>query len=170
MKKLNSEIQRLLIAAIVVSVLFAAGLPVLLLGTSHTFTSQGVNTLFLVSGIVLLAGGFYATPVLWVTYGGKRELRGFLSAIENQGLSTVEKLASHTRLDADAVRAKLDLCFAKGYLDGYVREGDVLTRPNPEGELHSVVCPACAARFEFRGESGKCPWCGTVTLADNAKK
>ena len=74
------------------------------------------------------------------------------------------------RLDADAVRAKIDLCFVKGYLEGYIRDGDTLRRPNPEGELHSVVCPACAARFEFRGESGKCPWCGTVTLADDGKK
>lgn len=164
MKKLDSQIQKYLIAAIVVSILFAAGLPVLLLGTS------GENTFLLVLGIVLLAGGFYATPILWVVYGGKRELRSFVSAIEEGGLSTVERLASHTRLDADAVRAKIDLCFAKGYLEGYIRDGDTLRRPNPEGELHSVVCPACAARFEFRGESGKCPWCGTVTLTDDGEK
>lgn len=164
MKKLDSQIQKYLIAAIVVSILFAAGLPVLLLGTS------GGNTFLLVLGIVLLAGGFYATPILWVVYGGKRELRSFVSAIEERGLSTVEQLASHTRLDADAVRAKIDLCFSKGYLEGYIRDGDTLRRPNPEGELHSVVCPACAARFEFRGESGKCPWCGTVTLADDGEK
>lgn len=162
MKKLNSEIRHMLIAAIVVTVLFVAGLPVLLLGTSKAFAVAGVNTLFLVTGIVLLAGGFYATPILWVLYGGKRELLGFVSAIENRGLSTLEALASHTRLDADAVRAKIDLCFEKGYLDGYIRDGDTLRRPNPEGELHSVICPACAARFEFRGESGKCPWCGTL--------
>ena len=169
MKKLNSQIKKAMIAAIAVTVLFVAGLPVLLLGTSKAFAVEGINTLFLVSGIVLLAGGFYATPILWIVYGGKRELLGIVSAIENQGLSTVEALASHTRLDADAVRAKLDLCFSKGYLDGYIRDGDTLRRPNPEGELHSVICPACAARFEFRGESGKCPWCGTRYIADNEK-
>ena len=170
MKKLNSQIQKLLITGIVVSVLFAAGLPLLLLGATGAFSSSGVNTLFLVLGIVLLVGGFYATPILWVAYGGKRELRGFVSAIEDKGLSTVEQLTSHTRLDADTVRAKIDLCFAKGYLPDFVREGDTLVRRNPEGELHSVVCPSCAARFDFRGESGKCPWCGTVYVVKDSKE
>ncbi len=170
MKKLNSQIQKLLIAGIVVSVLFAAGLPLLLLGATGAFSSSGVNTLFLVLGIVLLVGGFYATPILWVAYGGKRELRGFVSAIEDKGLSTVEQLTSHTRLDADTVRAKIDLCFAKGYLPDFVREGDTLVLRNPEGELHSVVCPSCAARFDFRGESGKCPWCGTVYVVKDSKE
>lgn len=33
--------------------------------------------------------------------------------------------------------------------------------PVPEEEpLHSVICPHCNAQFEYRGETGKCPFCG----------
>ena len=64
----------------------------------------------------------------------------------------------------------MDACFEKGYLPGFIRDGDTLTPlsdETPENTLHSVECPACSARFTFEGGNGKCPYCGTVYIWGN---
>ena len=66
----------------------------------------------------------------------------------------------------DDARGFLDAAFAIGYLDAYVRDGDTIKKfvpeRNPDEVEHDVECPSCAAKFTYRGASGKCPYCGTV--------
>ena len=164
MDKLNKTIKGYFTAALISTCLFVIGIPMIILGATGITPLSWLNKLIMILGIAFTAGDFYATPLLWITYGNARALLVLVSAIERMGISSVDALASHTRLTPEDIRAKLDLCFEKGYLTDFIRDGDTLRRQDPEGELHTMVCPACAARFDFRGEAGKCPWCGTVSF------
>lgn len=170
MQKAEHTVRSLLVAALIASVLFVIGIPMIILGASGAFAALWVNRLVLIAGIVFTAGCFYGMPILWVTYANAKELRRMVFAVEVQRLYTVERLAAHLNLSPEVTRGKLDACFEKGYLPGFIREGDTLaplSDVTPENTLHSVECPSCSARFTFEGGSGKCPYCGTVYIWGN---
>ena len=127
MQKAEHTVRSFLIAALIASVLFVVGIPMIILGASGAFGSVGVNRLFLIAGIVFTAGCFYGMPILWITYANARELRRVVFAVEVQRLYTVERLAAHLNLPPEVTRGKLDACFEKGYLPGFIRDGDTLT-------------------------------------------
>lgn len=166
MKKINGSIRRLLLAAFVSTVLFVVGIPALIIGATHTDAWGAGGTALMVAGIAAVAVDFYAAPLLWIAYGNRRTLARVVLGVEKQGLNTVARLASHLRIKEDDARGYLDACFEKGYLDDYVRDGDTIRKFVPEQDPdeveHDVECPSCAAKFTYRGASGKCPYCGTV--------
>lgn len=165
MEKINKSLRIHLAFALIWSVLMVVGVPMIVFGASKPEWLP-LPTLFLVLGIAFSGGGFYGVPLLWISYGNKRELYGIIYAVEVLGLRDVARLASHLRKPEDAVRAKLDVCFDKGFFPTLIREGDILIEPaakkTPEDELHDVVCPCCNAHFTYRGTRGVCPYCGVA--------
>ncbi len=163
MKKIEQSLRIHFAFALTWSVLMVVGIPLIIFGASKPQWLP-LPTLFLVLGIVFSGGGFYGVPLLWVTYGAKRELRGLIYAVEILGLREVPQLASHLRKPEEDVRAKLDVCLNKGYFPALIRDGDRLVEPipqkDPEEEFHDVVCPCCGAPFTYRGTHGICPYCG----------
>ncbi|MGM9683269.1 MAG: hypothetical protein ACI3XQ_06700 [Eubacteriales bacterium] len=165
MDRIDKALRSNFVTALVWSVCMAVGVPMIVFGainmSSGNYPPGGP---LLVLGISFSGSGFYAVPLLWVAYGQKRELRQLVYAIEKQDLCTVARLASHMNMSEKKVRSCLDICFSKGYLPGFIRDGDTLSRVTVDHSagLHSVECPCCAARFEFSGPSGRCPYCGTV--------
>ena len=172
MKQIDRTVRTLFWFALVWSVLMAVGVPLIVFGASKP-EWMPVPTLWLVLGIAFSGGGFYGVPILWVTYGAKRELRSFVYAVEVLGLRDVNRLASHLRRPEEEVRVKLDLCLQKGYFPNLIRDGDRLVEPKatvpPEEAVHDVVCPCCNAHFTYRGERGVCPYCG-VAYSKTAKQ
>ena len=174
MEKLDRTIRTLFWFALVWSVLMAVGVPLIVFGAAKPDWLP-VPTLWFVLGIAFSGGGFYGVPILWVTYGAKRELRGFVYAVEVLGLRDVPALASHLRRPEDEVRAKLDVCLEKGYFPMLIRDGDRLVEPvkrpketPAEDVVHDVVCPCCNAHFSYKGDRGVCPYCG-VAYSGNKK-
>lgn len=169
MEKIKQATATMFRLALAFSVLMAAGVPMIIFGAIYLESIPALGTPLLVAGIVFAGGGFYAVPLLWVAYAGRRQLSSLIYAITALHLSDVPTLAAHLNLPPEEVRARLDTCFAKGYLPGYVRKEDAVapvSLPDPEGELHAVQCPGCSARFEFRGGHGKCPYCGATYIWD----
>lgn len=170
MKKIEQALRIHFAFALAWSVLLVVGIPLIIFGASKPEWLP-LPTLFLVLGIVFSGGGFYGVPILWVTYGAKRELRGIVYAVEVLGLRDVAKLSSHLRKPEEDVRAKLDLCLSKGYLPLLIRNGDRLVEPgflDEEEALHDVFCTCCNAHFTYRGARGVCPYCG-VTYREGQK-
>ena len=172
MKQIDRTIRRLFWFALVWSVLMAVGVPLIVFGASKPEWLP-VPTLWFVLGIAFSGGGFYGVPILWITYGAKRELRGLVYAVEVLGLRDVSRLASHLRCPEKDVRAKLDICLTKGYFTGLIRDGDRLVEPEQpkretpaEDAVHDVVCPCCNAHFSYKGNRGVCPYCGVAYSAD----
>lgn len=156
METINKATRAMLIAAVVCSVLFVAGIPMIVLGA--------VNKLWpvMVLGIVFTGGGFYATPLLWVGYGGKVTLKRLVYAIEAEHIYTVPELAEQLSKRPKEIRGLLDTCFNKRYLAGYKRAGDTLVLN--EGKAladaeHAAECPYCGAKFSYKGTDAVCPYC-----------
>lgn len=170
MKKIDGSLRIHFIVALIWSVLMVVGIPLIVFGASKPDWLP-IPTFFFVLGIVFSGGGFYGVPILWVTYGAKRELRSFVYAVEVLGLRDVAGLASHLRRSEEEVRAKLDMCLTKGYFPTLIRNGDRLVEPTPrkkpEEALHDVVCPCCNAHFTYRGDRGVCPYCGVAYQTKN---
>ena len=140
---------------------FALPLGGVLLGVGLGIGQPGIWAV----GIAFLAAGFYGCPIGWVSYGNKREYFRFITAIEEEHLYTVQELASQLGLPEKEVRNRIDTCFNKRYLVGYMREADGLAlnenRALRERE-HGAVCPSCGAKFDYKaGEDPRCPYCGT---------
>lgn len=171
MKKIDKSLRINFAFALTWSILMALGIPMIILGASKPDWLP-VPTLFLILGIAFSGGGFYGVPILWISYGTKRELRGLIYAVEVLKLRDVAKLSSHLRRSEEEVRAKLDICISKGYFTMLIRDGDRLVEPipkiNSEDELHDAFCPCCGAHFTYRGTRSVCPYCG-VTYSNEKK-
>lgn len=165
MKKIDQSIRTLFIFALVWSILMVVGVPLIIFGASKPDWLP-IPTFFFILGIIFSGGGFYGVPLLWVAYGNKRDLRGYVYAVEVLELRDVKGLASHLRRPEEEVRVKLDICLTKGYLPTLIRDGDRLVEPTPrkkpEEAIHDVVCPCCNAHFTYRGDRGVCPYCGVA--------
>ena len=159
MKKIEQSLHIHFAFALAWSILMVLGIPMIICGAAKPAWLP-LPTLFFVLGIAFSGGGFYGVPILWVTYGAKRELHALVYAVEVLGLRDVAALSSHLRKPAEEVRTKLDTCLSKGYFPCLYRDGDRLVEPaqkqNPADEIHDVVCPCCSARFTYRG-TGRLP-------------
>ena len=168
MEQVHRSVKRVFTFALVWSILAVVGIPMIVFGAIHLGDS-GAAKAFAIAGFVLgllfSGGGFYGVPLLWISYGSHRELARVVDAIDRLGLLTVDRLAAHLMMREKDVRTRIETCFTRGYLPGYVRQGDTLMRytaVDPEEIEHTVECPSCAARFTYRGSRGKCPYCGNT--------
>lgn len=165
MKKIEQSLHIHFAFALACSILMVLGVPMIVCGATKPDWLP-LPTLFLILGIILSGGGFYGVPILWTTYGARRELRVLIYAVEVLELRDVAALSSHLRKPAEEVRTKLDTCLSQGYLPRLYREGDRLIEPtrrqNPADENHDAVCPCCSAHFTYRGTRGICPYCGVA--------
>ncbi len=157
MDKITKKLKTLLFVCVLVSVLFAGGIPMIPLGAANEVYPV------MVLGIIFTGGGFFATPLLWVYYGEERSLYRIVVAVEKEHLYSVREIASQLSLNENQVRNTLTNCFRKGYLEGYIREGDEITTgegTKPGGRTRAAECPYCGAKFTYQGRNAECPYCG----------
>ena len=74
MEKVNRSVRCTFAAALISTLLFVIGIPMLIIGATHTDAWGAGGTALMVAGIVFTAADFYAAPILWVTYGNRRTL------------------------------------------------------------------------------------------------
>ena len=164
MKELKKSKNAWLLAAVIVSVLFVAGIPGIILSAVNGMTFR------MVLSIICVAGGFYATPMLWIAYGGKVSLERTLVAIEVDHLYTVQEIAGQRHINIKDAVGQINKLMDNRYLTGYIFDGAEL-KLNQNQKLseikNTVKCPSCGANVEFGGKQGRCPYCGF--LVDNKK-
>ncbi len=158
METIERSLTQKLIISIVVSVLFVAGIPMIPLGAT-----SGIIPV-MVAGIVFVAAGFYATPLLWVNYGHTVTLRRIVYAIKKEYLYSVGEIAAQLSMKEKEVSELVSECFKKELLTGYIRQGDNILRNEGtpiEEQVTAVACLSCGAKFSYQGKSGFCPYCGS---------
>ena len=121
MDKFNKKYTAYLVMSIVMSVLFVAGIPGIII-----FAGK-VKALMIIS-IVVVAFGFYATPILWMTTGGLGGLKKVLVSVEEQHVYTVTELSSVLSIDRKEVTERVKKLLAGFYLEGYTFDGETLTK------------------------------------------
>lgn len=162
MEAIERVLKKQLVLGIVLSCMLVAGIPMIIFGAS------GKLWLLMAAGIVFTVAGFYGAPIAWSSYGTKVGYRRLVYAVEKEHLLTVQAIASQIAKPEKTVRGMLDECFRKGYLVGYVRNGDEISlnvAKAPEDTLLAAVCPYCGAKYTYKiGEQPVCPYCGGVSV------
>lgn len=171
MKQAIADLGKRKIIAIIITILLVAGIPILIVGATHLHENGGFVAM-LVIGIVSVVVGFYGTPIAWVQVHSASRRVTLVRAVNEEHLYTVRELAARLNVISKEASLLMGECLRKGYLTGYLREGDRLYL-NENTELkpteYSVECNRCGAYVTYTEKDAKCPYCGCALPITNKK-
>ena len=148
--------KRNFILALAFTIGLIAGIPCIVVGATNMGDNKGFVAL-LVFGIVGTVLGFYGSPLMWTR---------LVRAVTQEHLYTVADLAQRLSVNGKTASDTLNNCIRKGYLVGFIREGDrlVLNENRALGPTqYTLVCSHCGATVELtKGDTARCPYCGSV--------
>lgn len=162
MEKAFADLGKRKTLAIILSVMLVAGVPILIVGATRLHQNGGFVAM-LVIGIVFTVLGFYGTPLAWVQVGTASRRAMLVRAINEEHLYTVQELAVRLDITEKDASAFMRECMQKGYLTGYMRDGDrlILNENVALGpKEYSVECSHCGAYVTCSEKDAKCPYCG----------
>ena len=128
-----------------------AGIPCIVVGATNMGDNKGFVAL-LVFGIVGTVLGFYGSPLMWTRLATVNQELTVVQAVTQEHLYTVADLAQRLSVNGKTASDTLNNCIRKGYLVGYIREGDrlVLNENRALGPTqYTLVCSHCGATVEL---------------------
>ena len=164
MKLIKKAVQKSLILALVLTIMLAAGVPMIVVGFA-VIGGAGGKVLGAI-GIVCTVIGFYCCPIAWIGFSSKLALKRVLFAIEEEHFYKYSDIAAQVGIPEKEAISRVDTCFKKQYLTGYKREADGISlnvnKALNEEEI-AVTCENCGARYTYKiGQDARCPYCGSV--------
>ncbi len=159
---INNEIKKTFTIALVISILFVVGIPMIAL-------FAGKNWVLMSIGIVFVVVGFYGSPLIWVSFAGKRRTRRVIEAIENENLYSNAEIASQLSMREKEVQSEIYKSINKKYLVGYLYDGKELTineKQRQEKKLHIKKCKNCGGKLEEHDGKWVCPYCDMTFSKD----
>ena len=158
MKKINKDVKVLFCWAIIASILFVVGIPLIPI-------FAGKNWFVMALGIVFVVFGFYGTPLLWVAYGSKRSLKRVVEAITEEHLYSNKDIALHIQTTEQNVKDQIIKAIRKKYITGFVYDGIELHLNEKQKQMNMVEvnkCKNCSAALTVTQEKIYCKYCGTI--------
>mgnify|MGYP005769946423 FL=1 len=155
MKKISKDINIIFAISLIVSVLFVVGIPLIAV-------FAGDNWILMTLGIIFVVVGFYGSPLLWISYAGKRRTRRVIEAIEEENLYINSEIASQLSMKEKEVKQEIYKAINKKYLTGYIYDGEKITANNKQKQtpaLHIKKCNNCGGKLEIRDDKWYCPYC-----------
>ena len=160
--------KRNFILALAFTIGLIAGIPCIVVGAINMDDNKGFIAL-LVFGILGTVLGFYGTPLLGTRLATVTQELPVVRAAPREHLYPVADLAQRLSVTGKTASDPLNNCTRKGSLVGFIREGDrlVLNENRALGPTqYSVVCAHCGATAELtKGDTARCPYCGSVLSA-----
>ena len=159
---LHKAIRNMLIIALVFSVLFVAGIPMIPVGFYYGIYPVGIL------GIIFTVAGFYGTPFVWIAFAALVSHKGVYSMIEDDGVYSVNSIANTLGMNVKKTRGMVTYLINKRYLKGYTFDGaDTIVPTSALGaagkaNLSLGKCPNCGAILTELGNTLRCPYCGGV--------
>ncbi len=139
--------KRNFILALAFTIGLIAGIPCIVVGATNMGDNKGFVAL-LVFGIVGTVLGFYGSPLMWTRLATVNQELTVVRAVTQEHLYTVADLAQRLSVNGKTASDTLNNCIRKGYLVGYIREGDrlVLNENRALGPTqYTLVCSHCGA-------------------------
>lgn len=163
MNSLRSKTQKLKIASVIVSVLFAVGVPLVIVGAVK-LSSSAAWWVMLSCGIAFCGGGFYATPLLWVAYANSQKDLRIVECVEVSAIYDIKRLGNRFGEKPSAMVNHLINLTSKSYLsdeyDVNKEELRIERREYVRAECRDV-CAYCGAVINDPSQK-KCPDCGAT--------
>ncbi len=161
MKEVKKYLKILLTLSVILSVMLVAGIPMIIVGASNQIYSvMGI-------GIAFTALGFYGTPTAWAIYGSNMPLKRVVYAVCEENLYTVSEIAQQLSMDENSVRGWLDKAFNRGFLKGFIRNGDMIElndNVSAGKRERAAQCPNCGAKFTYTADNPRCPYCNSPVV------
>ncbi len=159
MKKINNSI--------VISLIFGCILPFMFVGGILLIVFfAGKNTLLMVLGIIGVVLGFYATPIVWTNYGGKKSYKRMLQLVYNENIYSIAELATQLGISEKNALQNVRYLINKGYLTGFLLVDESYLKLNQnvkqEKTIRVIKCPSCGAKTKIENEKGVCEYCGEM--------
>ena len=155
MKNVKKDEMKMLIISIVASVLFVVGIPLIAM-------FSGKNWVVMTLGIVFVVFGFYGSPLLWISYAGKRKTKRVVEAVVEENLLTNSEIAQQLSMREKDVQTEVYKAINKKYLVGYIYDGETIKlndKQKPMQKLHIKKCNNCGGKLEQEGDKWHCPYC-----------
>lgn len=165
--RLGKNTRKILIAALVVTIAFVAGIPGIVLSAVY-----GIP-LLLAFCIACVGGGFYGMPFLWISYGNFVSLKRLMVAVDVENIYKVEDLASHLSKTPAEIREKLKYGIHKRYITDYLLVDDALVLNENRKQRKKIAgnqCRNCGAALVMTDNGLVCPYCGTLFVEDPEPK
>lgn len=162
--KLDANIRKKRIVAIVLSIALVVGIPLIVVGAIN-LKSFGLPMMII--GIIFCVCGFYGTPIAWTSYGNKILYKRTIDAVTVENLRSVKEISSHINRPQKFVLQDLQTAIQNFELVGFTIDGDTIRRFEKKAEESvqvSVVCPNCGG-INYCSElenSVKCAYCGRI--------
>ena len=158
---INKDLKKMLIWAIVISVAFVVGIPILILGAVNSIWA------LLAFGIACVVIGFYGAPIIWVQYGSNRTLKRVVDAVMEEHITTNAEIAQQLQIRERDAKAFITKAINKKYITGYIYNGVELIPNEKEEKKKKIVvqnkCKNCGAPLKL-DEKGNyhCPYCNSI--------
>ena len=148
------------IIAFVGSVLFVGGIPMIIFGAIKHITP------IMILGIICTGLNFYFMPIAWIIYGGRKKYLRITQAVKEENIVTVQQLSQTLSTPENQMILDLKAMFEKGYMKGYLFDGQKITlnqNRKLEGNKVTIKCPNCGANVVVNeNQQSVCSYCGTV--------
>lgn len=157
----ETALRRLRLVPAAAAAIIIAGIVLLAIGASEDTWGLLITGL-----IVAFFGIVFGIPLSWLFMSERRAALRIAMMASGPESTPLSVLAESTGAGIDETRGRAAWCIRKGYLDGYVIDGDGIVRADPSRREHAATCPNCHASFVFRGDIGQCPYCGEYVELD----
>lgn len=152
MKRARRKRDIWLAVVIVTAITGVAGLPGTVLGAvNHIYALMGAS-------ILLLIHGFFGITFYAIAYANAARDFRVMKAVSG-GVHTLTDLSMNTGLPINVVGESLTRCMKRGYLEGYLFDGNALTEIVPKeskceycGRMvssNTFECPSCGAPIKW---------------------
>lgn len=159
MKKAKRSKNLALIVAILVSISFVGGIPLIPIGF------VGNNLVMAIIGIVLVAHGFYGVTFYWLWFASLVGRARVVRAIEEMNLYTVKEISEHLQQNPETVKKNIIKSIDKGWIVGLLFDGNGLYANDNEPLVKNgvrVKCDYCHTFYIRSRNMYKCPCCGAT--------
>ncbi len=157
MEKIKKTLSITLFWAILLSILFVVGIPMIVV-------FAGKNWFLMALGIVFVVFGFYGMPMVWVYYGTLRANKRALELVLNENIYSVQELSEQLGVRPSDMLATVRKLINKGYLTGYLLIDNNFLKLNEKVKQEKSkivgVCASCGAKSVIEGNAFVCPYCG----------
>ncbi len=157
--KINSDIIKMLVLAIILSVFFVLGIPIIIV------SAISGSVLPLVLGILFTVFGFYGMPFAWISFGNLKNLRRVVDAVMEEHLTTNKEVAQQLQISEKVAKESITKAINKRYITGFIYDGEALkpnenSAPKKKVVLATNNCLRCGAPIEIGENNMRCPYCG----------
>ncbi len=151
--------KKLLIIACIISIMFVAGIPMIIFGATNSIMAV------MALGIAFVVIGFYGTPLVWIAYGSNRTLKRVVDAVLEENLTTNEEIASQLQMREREVKTHLTKAINKKYITGFLYDGKTLSAnekiPVKKTKIMQNRCVNCGGTLIERANGYECEYCGS---------